>query len=160
MILSFFFVNFIKKNFQQNIKSIDWWKITFVIFHRKQKWLIVFIMNFVNTSNFFQHRMKKLLFSYLWQFVLIYINDIIICFFILNQHIQHLNQILILLKNNEIILTFSKCHFVYFNIKILKHHVFRFDLNITKKNKRHSSNEIFRQFEKIKNEFRIFWLLS
>ena len=37
---------------------------------------------------FFQHRMKNLLSSYFWQFVLIYINDIIIYFFSLNQHVS------------------------------------------------------------------------
>ena len=64
---------------------------------------------------------------------MIYIDDIIIYFVFLNQHVQHLDQILILLKNNDVILTLFKCHFVYFNIKTLKHHVFRFELNTTRK---------------------------
>ena len=36
----------------------------------------------------------------------------------------------IMLKNNEITLTFFKCYFAYFNIKVLNHHVSRFKLNI------------------------------
>ena len=63
---------------------------------------------------------------------MIYIDDIIIYFVFLNQHVQHFDQVLILLKNNDVILTLFKCHFVYFNIKVLKHHVFRFELNTTK----------------------------
>ena len=34
---------------------------------------------------------------------------------------------------NEITLTFIKCHFVYFNIQILKYHVSKLNLNIMKK---------------------------
>ena len=68
-----------------------------------------------------------------WQFILIYIDDIIIYFVFLNQHVQHFDQVLILLKNNDVILTLFRCHFVYFSIKTLKHHIFRFELSTTKK---------------------------
>ena len=90
-------------------------------------------MKLTNTSKFFQHRMKSLFSSYLWQFVFVYIDDIIIYFSFLIQHIQHLDQLLTFLKDNKITLTLIKCHFVYFSIHLLKHHVFKFDLNIIKK---------------------------
>ena len=37
---------------------------------------------------------------------------------------------LIMLENNEITLTFFKCHFAYFSIKALNHHVSQLKLNI------------------------------
>ena len=129
----FFFVDLIKNFFQQNIKFSNWWKIIFVTFHRDQKWLTIFIMNLANTSDFFQHKMKTFLSSYFWQFVLMYIDDIIIYFSFFDQHIQHLNQTFTLLKNNDVTLTLNKCHFVYFLIQTLSHYVFKLELNIMKK---------------------------
>ena len=38
-------INFIKEFFQQNIDSKNYWKATFVIFHKKLKWLTIFNMN-------------------------------------------------------------------------------------------------------------------
>ena len=87
----------------------------------------------INTLDFFQHRIKLLLILYFWQFVLIYINDIIIYFSSLNQHIQHFYQILIFLKNSDVTLILKKYHFAYLSIQILKHYVFKLELNIAKK---------------------------
>jgi len=77
--------------------------------------------------------MKQLLGSYLWQFILVYIDDIIIYSQTLEQHVYHLDQVLTLLKNSDVTLALSKCHFVYPSIKALGHHVFRLDLSIIKK---------------------------
>ena len=126
-------INFIKKIFQQNIDSKNYWKTTFVTFHKKLKWLTIFSMNLKNTSNFFQNRMKKIFDFYLWKFVLIYMNDIIIYFKISTDHFVHLNEALNLLEKSKITLSFSKCHFAYSSIKTLKHHINGFDLNILKK---------------------------
>ena len=126
-------INLIKSFFQQKTKSKDWWKITLITSHRDQKWLTMSIMNLTNISDFFQHRMKQLLDSYLWQFVVVYIDDIIVYSQSLNQYIQHLDQILTLLKNNDVILALSKCHFVYSSIVALDHHVSRLELNIVEK---------------------------
>ena len=90
-------------------------------------------MNLKNISNFFQNRMKKIFDFYLWKFVLIYMNDIIIYFKISTDHFVHLNEALNLLEKSKMTLSFSKCHFVYSNIKTLKHYVNRFDLNTFKK---------------------------
>ena len=55
-------------------------------------------------------------------------------------------------------LSFSKRHFVYSNIKILKYYVNRFDLNI-KKNKYYSLFDVFQNFKKIQNQTEFFRLL-
>ena len=145
-------INFTKKFFQQNIDSKNYWKTTFVIFHKKLKWLTIFNMNLKNISNFFQNRMKKIFDFYLWKFVLIYMNDIIIYFKISTNHFVHLNETLNLLKKSEMTLSFSKCHFAYLSIKTLKHHVNRFNLNTLKE-----KTDIIRhlKFFKILREFEV-----
>jgi hypothetical protein len=129
----FSFIDLIKDFFQQSIDSKNYWKTTFVSQHRDLEWFIVFNMSLNNISEFFQHRMKKVLEKYLWKFVLVYIDDIIIFFSTLENHLKHLNEILILLKKSDVILFLSKSHFDYSSIKILKHHVSRLNINIMKK---------------------------
>jgi hypothetical protein len=129
----FSFIDLIKNFFQQSIDSKNYWKTTFVSQHRDLEWFIVFSMSLNNTFEFFQHRMKKVLEKYLWKFVLVYIDDIIIFFSILEDHLKHLNEILILLKKSNVTLSLFKSHFDYSSIKALRHHVNRLDINIMKK---------------------------
>ena len=126
-------IDLIKNFFQQEIKPKNRWKTTFVTPHRGLKWLTVSNMKFGNTSDFFQNRMKKVFKTYLWKFVLIYMNDIIVYSKNKNQHLTHLKKILNLLEKSDVILTLKKCHFAYFSIKVLKHHVSKLELNILKK---------------------------
>jgi hypothetical protein len=113
----FSFIDLIKSFFQQSIDSKNYWKTTFVSQHRDLEWFIVFNMNLNNTFEFFQHRMKKVLKKYLWKFVFIYIDDIIIFFSIFEDHLKHLNEILILLKKSDVIFSLFKSHFDYLSIK-------------------------------------------
>jgi hypothetical protein len=126
-------INLIKEFFQQSIDSKDYWKTTFVSQHRDLEWLTISSMSLDNNSNFFQHKMKRVLKKYLWKFVLVYIDDIIIFFTILENHLKYLNEILVLLKKSDVILSLSKSHFDYSSIKILKHHVNRLKISIMKK---------------------------
>ncbi len=126
-------IDFIKEFFQQSIDLKNYWKTTFVSQHRDLKWLTISSMNLNNISRFFQHRMKRVLKKYLWKFIFVYIDDIIIFFSILENHLKHLNEILILLKKSNVIFFLFKSHFDYLNIKILKHHVNRLKINIMKK---------------------------
>jgi hypothetical protein len=139
-ILSFFdestifsFIDLIKSFFQQSIDSNNYWKTTFVSQHRDLEWFIVFNMNLDNTFEFFQHRMKKVLEKYLWKFILVYIDDIIIFFSIFENHLKHLNEILILLEKSNVNFFLFKLHFDYSSIKALRHHVNKLNINIMKK---------------------------
>ena len=129
----FSFIDFTKRFFQQNINFKNYWKTIFVTFHKKLKWLTIFSMNFENTSDFFQNRMKKIFETYLWKFVLMYMNDIIIYSKNSIDHLTHLDEILDLLKNFDVTLFLAKCHFAYSSIKAFEHHVSRLDLSILKK---------------------------
>jgi hypothetical protein len=126
-------IDLIKEFFQQSIDSKNYWKTTFVSQHRDLEWLTIFNMSLNNTSRFFQHKMKRVLEKYLWKFVLVYIDDIIIFFSIFENHLKHLNEILILLKKSDVILSLFKSHFDYLNIKALKHYVNKLNINIMKK---------------------------
>jgi hypothetical protein len=126
-------IDLIKEFSQQSIDSKNYWKTTFVSQHRDLEWLTISSINLNNSSKFFQHRMKKVLKKYLWKFVFVYIDDIIIFFSIFENHLKHLNEILIFLKKSDVILSLFKSHFDYSSIKILKHHVNRLKINIMKK---------------------------
>jgi predicted XRE-type DNA-binding protein len=126
-------IDFIKEFFQQSIDSKDYWKTTFVSQHRELEWLTISSINLDNISRFFQHKIKRVLKKYLWKFILVYIDDIIIFFSTFENHLKHLNEILVLLKKSNAILFFFKSHFDYSNIKTLKHHVNRLKINIMKK---------------------------
>ena len=139
-------IDFIKRFFQQKIESENRWKTTFVTFHRNLKWLTVSSMRLDNTFDFFQNKMKKVFKIYLWKFVLIYMNDIIVYFKNKDQHLTHLKKILNLFEKSDVTLTLKKCHFAYFSIKVLKHHVSKFELSILKK-----KTKIIRKFQFFKN---------
>lgn len=118
-----------KSFFQQGTKSSDWWKTTFVTPHRGQEWLTVSTMGLANTPGFFQHRMELLLSDFLWQFVLVYVDDIIIYSPTIDDHLTHVDQILTLLEDSGVTLSLGKCHFAYPSIKALGHHVSRLGLS-------------------------------
>ena len=86
-------------------------------------------MRLINSSKFFQNWMKKLLHKYLWSFVLIYINNIVIYSRIIENHLIHLDQILQVLENSEVSLSLTKCHFVYQSVKLLEHHVSQLEIS-------------------------------
>jgi hypothetical protein len=95
-------IDFIKEFFQQLIDLKNYWKMTFILQHRDLEWLMISSMNLNNISEFFQHRMKKVLKKYLWKFVFVYINNIIIFFSTFENYLKHLNEILIFWKNQTL----------------------------------------------------------
>ena len=64
---------------------------------------------------------------------------------------------LTILENSEVILTLFKCHFVYFDIKVLNHHVLRLKLNTMKKKiKIIKKMKFFRNLRELKVELNFF----
>jgi hypothetical protein len=98
--------------------------------------------------------MKRVLKKYLWKFDFIYIDDIIIFFSTFENHLKHLNEILIFLKKSDVILFFFKSHFDYSIIKTWKHHVNRLKINIMKKKIEVIKNlKFFMTLKNLKKEF-------
>ena len=131
-VIIFLSMNVTKNFFQQLIQKTDCWKMTFMTSHHSHEQLTVSIMKLTNSSEFFQHCMKDMLQFYLWKFLLIYVNDIIIFSETLKTHLQYVDQTLYTLKKSEVTLFLSKCHFKYLSIKILRHYVFCLGLNTVK----------------------------
>ena len=73
--------------------------------------------------------MERLLVLYLWQFVLVYIDDVIIFSASLDEYVKYLDQVLELLENSGVTLSLSKCHFAYPSITALGHYVSRLGLS-------------------------------
>lgn len=61
-------------------------------------------MGLASSPGFFQHQMEDILTRYLWNFVLVYIDDIIIFSHSTDEHLCHLDQTLSLLANAGITL--------------------------------------------------------
>ncbi|RVX69673.1 hypothetical protein B0A52_06737 [Exophiala mesophila] len=82
-------------------------------------------MGLANSPGFFQHRMEDLLRRYLWDYVLVYIDDVVIFSRTPDEHIDHLEKILSALEESSISLSPAKYHFAYPSIKLLGHEVSR-----------------------------------
>ena len=113
----------IKGFFQQRIWSKDRWKTTFSTPHQGHEQLTVVLMGLTSSPGFFQACMEQLLSKYLWKFLCIYINNIIIFSWNTDNHLVHLDEVLTLLEESGISLAISKCYFAYCSVQMLGHHV-------------------------------------
>ena len=86
-------------------------------------------MGLANSPGFFQHRMESILAKYLWQFVLVYIDDVIIYSRSPTEHLSHLDEVLTVLEESGISLSVKKCHFAYPSVQLLGHHVSRLGIS-------------------------------
>ncbi len=67
--------------------------------------------------------MQGILSPYLWNFSLVYIDDIVVYLKSYEDHIKHLDQVLQAVEESGITLSLSKCHFFYSSILLLGHKV-------------------------------------
>lgn len=111
--------------FQQPIRTEDRWKTAFSTPHRGHEQLTVASIGLSSSPGFFQARMERILARYLWQFVCVYIDDVIIFSRNQDEHLRHLDEVLTLLEDAGISLSLKKCHFAYRSVKMLGHHVSR-----------------------------------
>jgi hypothetical protein len=118
-----------KSFFQQRIRPEDRWKTAFVTTHRGQEQLSVSTMGLATSLAFFQHRIEKLFGPYLWQFVLVYVDDTIIFSRTPEEHLEHLEIVLRLFQQSGATLALSKCHFAQPGVKALGHFVSRLGLS-------------------------------
>ncbi len=65
--------------------------------------------------------MQGILAPYLWMFMLVYIDDIIVYSKNFKEHINHLDKVLIAIEESGITLSPSKCHIFYSSILLLGH---------------------------------------
>src|SRR6266498_731095 len=67
----------------------------------------------------FQHLMTKVLGPYLYEFVMVYLDDIIIFFQTMDEHLQHMRKVLEVLRQAGLKLKLEKCEFAKRQLKYL-----------------------------------------
>ena len=86
-------------------------------------------MGLANSPGFFQHRIEDLFAGYLWKFVLIYIDNIIVFNRNQKEHLEHLDCALELLECSGVTIAVSKCYFGFPSVQALGHYVSRLRLS-------------------------------
>ena len=124
-------VNCISFFYQWLINSADKFKFT-VIFHWEQEHFNVAVMDYWNSPPYIQRQMNWILCVFC-AFAQGYVNDIIIFFQILNDHIDHLHQVFELFQNLDISLESMKFYIEYSMIMLLRQCVDALDLITVKK---------------------------
>ncbi|KAJ8122730.1 hypothetical protein ONZ43_g1146 [Nemania bipapillata] len=124
-------IDVMKGFFQQPIPPEDRWKTAFVTPHRGHEQFTVATMGLKTSPGFFQHRMESLLSKYLWEFVLVYIDDVIIFSRNIEDHLKHLDIILQILAASGCTMSLEKCHFAQHGLDALGVHVSRLGLATT-----------------------------
>ncbi len=95
---------------QLRIKETDFLKTTF---HTRYGHYEFLLMTFVltNTLTAFMDLMNRVFRPYLDHFVIIFINDILVCSKSPKKHAQHLRMVFQMLKEYQLYAKFSKCEF-------------------------------------------------
>jgi hypothetical protein len=73
--------------------------------------------------------MERIFVRYLWQFVLVYIDDTIIFSNDIETHIRDLSTVLSLLCKSGITLKLRRCHFTQPGLHALSHYIYRLSLS-------------------------------
>lgn len=87
---------------------------------------------FRNGLAVFQQIMQGVLAPFLWIFTLVYIDNIVIFSKMFNEHLDHINRVLQVIKESKITLSPSKCHFGYQSLILLGQKVSRLGLSTHK----------------------------
>lgn len=103
-----------------------------VISHQEQKHFNVMIMKYYNSSSYVQRQMNWILCAFC-AFAWSYIDDIVIFFKTLDEHISHLHQVFQLFQNLNISLKSKKFFLNYFTVTLLRQRVNVLELFISEK---------------------------
>ena len=74
-----------------------------------------------NASATFQCMMNRIFAAYLNQFVLVYMDDMLVCSANEAEHLQHLRSVLMTLRESRLFVKLSKCDFLKPDVKFLGH---------------------------------------
>ena len=82
-----------------------------------------------NRPAVFQYAMNKVLAKFLWLFILVYIDDIVVYSQTFEQHAEHLDSVLRAIANANITLSLPKCHLGYQSLILLGQRVSRLGIS-------------------------------
>eukprot|EP01088_Endostelium_zonatum_P000425 TRINITY_DN1069_c0_g2_i14.p1 TRINITY_DN1069_c0_g2~~TRINITY_DN1069_c0_g2_i14.p1 ORF type:complete len:1095 (-),score=232.18 TRINITY_DN1069_c0_g2_i14:2084-5368(-) len=115
--------------FQININPEDRPVTAFSTRHGKYQFKCL-PQGFVNSSSIFQRSMNMILTGLSWQYLLVYIDDILIFSKSFDEHIQHLTNVFQKLKEHNLIVKISKCEFARSKLIFLGHVVSKEGLSV------------------------------
>ena len=88
--------------------------------------------SYKNSPSIFQRIMQNVLAPFLWIFTLVYIDNIVILYLTLENHISHFDQVFKAIEDSRVTLSVTKCHFGYQSLLLLGQKVSRLGLSTHK----------------------------
>ena len=101
-----------------------------IVTHREQEKFSVAFMNYKNSSSYVQRQTDRLLRSYK-KFAKVYVNDIIVHFKTLQEHLNHLRTFFQMFRIKRISLAVTKFFLTYSSVTLLNQRVNSLDMSIT-----------------------------
>ncbi len=101
------------------IKEKDEWKTVFCTWLKHYKYLIMFF-NLINASVTFQTFVNSVLWCYLNQFIIVYLNDILVYLKTKKEHVQHVRKVLQTLKEVDLRIKSEKSEFHVQSVQFLR----------------------------------------
>ena len=127
--------------YQWRVHSKDRHKLT-IVTHRDQKFFNVAVMSYRNSSAYVQRQIDKVLRNH-QRFVKTYVNDIVIFFRTLQDHVMHLKQVFKVLTQNNISINSIKTFLEFSFVNLLKQHVTSLKLSTNEQKLRTITNLTF-----------------
>ena len=100
-----------------------------VVSHRDSKQWNVAIMRYRNFQTYVQKQIDRLFYEYR-HFAKTYVDDVIVFFQSLKEHLRHLNQVFSLFAKMNVVLKSFKIYFEYLSVSLLDQKVDSLDLSI------------------------------
>ncbi len=101
------------------IKEENEWKIVFYTWLEHYKYLIM-SFNLISASVMFQTFMNNVLWCYLNQFIIVYLNDILVYSKTKKEHVQHVRKVLQTLKKVDLCIKSGKSEFHVQSVRFLR----------------------------------------
>ena len=114
---------------QVQVKEEEVWKTTFKTRQGLFEWLVL-PFGLCNAPATFMHIMNEVLRPFIDDFVIVYLDDILIYSDNWNNHVVHIHKVFEVLREEKIYLKISKCEFVRKSLVYLGHIVGEGQLNI------------------------------